>query len=348
MSLKNRTRLGLESLDDRIVPAVVDLTAAGSEGLVNSAIVHRIDSTWNTANGDQAHGRGQLRTVLTVAADGVEQGYNTNYRPIQAGMNSSAVATETRSLRVDRVPVVTVAGTQYYEFVLNVNEPTPGRRISVDELRFYVSDRGNLRNYNESTFTLGQGASLVSPVYDLDAGDATNSLAVRAKVNTSAVGEIAVLVPVSNFGGAAGDMFVYIYTKMSGAGGDAEQWGVRNDPPVTVTTASLSGQIFLNDTQTNWTGAAGTFTVYLDGDNGNYEAVVDENGVFTFTNVAAGIYSLSFADTFDFPAIADPVIGQGDGNSDGEYSSFTQLVNIDLSSGEVGLGYGFIVGTTGS
>ena len=73
--LSTRTRLNLESLDHRIVPARLDLRTAGSEAvLAGGAIAHRIDGQWNNLpdHGTQSHGTGALQTYLTVDADGVE------------------------------------------------------------------------------------------------------------------------------------------------------------------------------------------------------------------------------------------------------------------------------------
>ena len=86
---------------------MIDLTTFGASGvLANGGIVHRIDSQWATDEGTQAQGRGALRTFLTMDANGVEQGYNTNFRPVQ--FNESSDPAETRAFRLDRVPVVTV------------------------------------------------------------------------------------------------------------------------------------------------------------------------------------------------------------------------------------------------
>src|SRR5262245_56378783 len=93
-----RTQLNLESLDHRIVPARIDLRQAGTEAVINGAIAHRIDGQWNNApgHGAQSHGTGALQTYLTVDADGVERGYNTNFRPVE--FNASSDVNATRAL----------------------------------------------------------------------------------------------------------------------------------------------------------------------------------------------------------------------------------------------------------
>ena len=347
MSLFKQARLNLESLDDRTVPAVLDLTAAGSFGTLNDAIVHHMDATWASANGDLSHGTGPLQVVLGVNHTGTETGYNTTATPLQTGMDTTVA----QALTLSQVPVVTVNGNQYYEFVLNVNEPTSAnaRKLSVDGLQFFVSDVSNLTNYNANKNTLGTLANKVSPVYDLDAGDPTNSLLLRAKTNTGAVGEIAFLVPVGNFASATPSSFVYIYTKITGAAGGDEQWGVRSAPVTDSGPASLSGQIYF-DTNSNGTyeaGAdmalAGNFMVTLSGPNGDTPMTTSSDGSFSFTGLEAGMYQISIMDTDAYLGHAG-IIGTGNGVNDGELAGDGIVVlNIELSAGENGGGYGFLM-----
>ena len=51
---------------------------------------------------------------------GVERGYNTNFRPVQFNASSDPLATRAP---LANVPIVTVGGVQYREFVLNVDQP---------------------------------------------------------------------------------------------------------------------------------------------------------------------------------------------------------------------------------
>ncbi len=352
MSLAQRPKLGLESLDERIVPAVIDLTTAATNGVVSGAIVHHMDGQWApTHGGAQSHGTGSLQSVLAVNHNNNEAGYNTTATPLQAGMDTTVA----QALLLSDIPIATVTGdvqgqtfsnAKFYEFVLNVNEPTGknARNVSVDALQLFFSDKSTLKSYNAANKTLGAGVNLVNSVYDLG----SNSLLVRAKANTTATGEVTVLVPVSAFAQANANSFVYLYTKISGAAGGDEQWGIRSAPQTGGTgPATLSGQVYLNDASTPWSGPAGTFSVTLtDSNQVEITVPVDANGVFTFVDVPVGAYALSIAEGFGFIAL-ESIPGEGDGNSDGEISSANQLINIDLSAGEDGLGYGFIVGHSG-
>jgi hypothetical protein len=250
-----RTQLSLESLDARIVPARIDLRTAGSEAvLAGGAIAHRMDGTWNNANGSQAHGTGALQTYLTVDADGVERGYNTDFRPVQFDASSDVNAT--RALPLSSVPVVTVDGVEYREFVLNVDQidANGDRQLSVDEIQIFTSTVNNLRNYNNANNTLRAGSLIETPIWSLDALDGSTNdwLQVRAKANTAATGELALLIPNNLF--APSEAFVYIYSRMGvnrDANQGAEQWGVRSGPVVDPPggTASLSGTVLFDANQ---------------------------------------------------------------------------------------------------
>ena len=100
MSLAHRPSLRLESLDNRIVPAVIDLTSVGAEGSAPSgAIVSQFDTP--TQDAINTFVRMQSSPLLGgllggLLGTGTEQGYNTNARPLQFD--------EERRCRIDSSP----------------------------------------------------------------------------------------------------------------------------------------------------------------------------------------------------------------------------------------------------
>ena len=200
VTLAQRTLLNLESLSDRIVPAVVDLTAFGSSAFLgNGTVVHRNDMDWSDTHGDASEGLGNLNSFVSLSyagMGGVEQGYNTDARPVQH--NEAKEPAKTHAIRLSDLPVVTVNGTQYREFVLDVNQKKTANFLSVDEARIFLGSVGNLTGYNSSFQTLaGQTA-----VWDLDAGEDTTIIARALQNQGSRAGEIVLLVPESSFTGA--------------------------------------------------------------------------------------------------------------------------------------------------
>ena len=153
----------------------------------------------------------------------MEQGFNTTAQQYQLDQ----VRGGTTALALSQVPVVTVNGTAYREFVLDIDEPRQSRDLSLDEVRVYTADQSNRKNYNADNGKLGGQ----SPLFDLDsAGDVTVML--RSMLNQgNRVSEMALLVPNSLFAGQPNGSFVYLYSKFggapgAGAGGGAEEWGV--------------------------------------------------------------------------------------------------------------------------
>src|SRR5262245_63713375 len=77
-----RTRLNLESLNDRIVPAIVNLTTAGATGTLNGAIFTQLAPGANGSDPTDTFLTLQERTLLGSLLT-PEEGYNTDARPNQ-------------------------------------------------------------------------------------------------------------------------------------------------------------------------------------------------------------------------------------------------------------------------
>jgi hypothetical protein len=304
------TRLNVESLEARDVPAMVNLTTAGSSGVLNGAIFEQINTPSSAT----------LQSFVRIDANGVEQGYNTDARPVQ--FDERPNANVTRSLHKDNVPVVNIGGVNYLEFVLDINQTVANPRLSLDELRIYVGDVGNLSNYRPNRDTLGG----LTAVYDMDAGPGNNWVQLNANLNRGGTsGDMRLLVPETVF---AGGSFIYLYSKFGvnrSANGGYEQWSVRQAAP---TLGSISGLVFY-DPQEGPDEALPGYTVYIDipdqdnptgnnvldwvdaGDlNGVWDAgegeqwtITDANGNYTLSGLAAGTYHVRVIDP-DFDGLA--------------------------------------------
>src|SRR4051812_2312785 len=106
----------IEHLEDRSVPAVVDLTHHGAIDSANGAIFRQYDA--------QPTGTGVINSFVRIqtpnAKSTVQQGYNTDHRPVQFDENPSPQFT--RLLRLDDVPEVDIGGVKYREFLLDINQ----------------------------------------------------------------------------------------------------------------------------------------------------------------------------------------------------------------------------------
>src|SRR5215216_2337896 len=188
--------------------ASVDLTASGNFGEVDGAVF--------SANQIQATGAGSFPAFLSMSRNGTEQGYNSDYRPVQ--FNEVSNANHNHSLLLANIPIVeggtipgTVEGLLYREFLLDANEGGSGDNpfLSLDGLQIFQETSGSLGGNFVSGlgFVTAPGNRLV---YDLDAnGDAW--IALNGGLSSgSGQSDIQVLIPESFFDPNV--PYVYLYS----------------------------------------------------------------------------------------------------------------------------------------
>ncbi|MBI3823796.1 MAG: carboxypeptidase regulatory-like domain-containing protein [Planctomycetes bacterium] len=280
---KNRAatsfRPQLEQLEDRWTPSgtpTLDLSAHGAIGSVNDAIFRQFDA--------QPTGTGVINSFVRIQSNksAVQQGYNSDHRKVEFDENTSPQFT--RSLTLDGVPVVDIGGVKYREFLLDINQKASQPLLSLDELRIYLGNAGNLTGYDATTHQLAG----LNAVYDLDAG-ADNWILLDARLNQgSGKGDMLAYIPDSAFTGGS---YVYLYSKFGvndtpNAG--FEEWAAGKSS-LTADAGAISGYVF-NDT---------TFApianqlVYIDA---NRNGFLDTDETFTFTDVN-GAYRFEFLAT---------------------------------------------------
>src|SRR4030095_3410969 len=121
---------------------------------------------------------------------------------IVSGMNTSGTLTQdenssptfTHYLLASAVPVVTINGLTYYEFLLDINQTGTDPLLSLSSLSLCVSDTGNQTISATATTYAGAGSAGAGDlIYDLDAGT-NNSVELNYLFNS---------------GSGSGDLFVY-------------------------------------------------------------------------------------------------------------------------------------------
>src|SRR4051812_6529503 len=149
-SIARTPQPSLEPLDERLVPAsMADLTTRGASAVVDGgAIVRQVDA--------QPTGTGFIHSFVRVqgaaSGGGAEQGDNKDARPLQFDENKSPQFT--RSLTLGDVPVVTVNGVNYREFLLDINQTSKAPKLSLDEVRIYLGSGPALSGYDAATHKL--------------------------------------------------------------------------------------------------------------------------------------------------------------------------------------------------
>lgn len=324
---RHSTRLAVEELEDRAVPSAtpLDLTIPGAAGSINGALFQQFSP--------QATGSGNFQSFVRIQTHGnnslVEQGYNTDARPLQ--FDEGSTATFTRALPLELVPGASIGGGKYREFVLDINQKSSQPLLSLDQLRIYTADVGNLSGYDPTTQKLAGHTA----VFDL--GD--NWVKLNAGLSSgSGSGDMRLQVPESVFSGAA---YVYLYSSFGlryGANAGFEEWdvGSKHAVPAAPATASISGNVteaglaLQGITLSLWSGQTLVATT-----------TTDANGFYSFTGLAAGTYTVT-----ETPPLGD--IGQGaagtivggSGAPDGTNQG-ASITNIVLNLGDIGINYDF-------
>jgi len=173
----------------------VDLTTAESSGAVTAGV----DFFEQIA--PSSTGTGVIQSFVRVFRDpqapnpDLVQGYNTDARPVQFDENTSAEFTH--SLLLSDVPIVTIDGVAYRQFLLDINQTGADPLLSLNELQIFVGNTGSPMG---ATF-VGDGTTLdfesqATLIYDMDAGpDGDSTIELDYSLNT---------------GSGSGDMFAYI------------------------------------------------------------------------------------------------------------------------------------------
>ena len=172
--------------------------ATDNSGTINGALFE-----WTA---QQPTGTGVIDPFLRLqgnANGSVEEGYNTSGRPFALDQKEPLNFTHDVKLS-DLGSGVTVNGQQYYEFLLDVNEPGGKKSdISLDSLQLYTSPTGSK--------TVSDVSQLGTLRYDSGKG---NFILLDASRNSgSGSGDMLAFIPKSDFAGASPNDFVYLYSK---------------------------------------------------------------------------------------------------------------------------------------
>jgi hypothetical protein len=207
---------------------MLDLTTSGASGYINGAYFMEADAA--------STGTGAIQSFVRLQTNkAIEQGFNTDARPLRYDENSSPQFT--RSLLLTDVPIVTFNGIDYREFLLDINEANGGKKslLSLDTIEIYLADAGDIGRYSK----------LGTAVFDLDARR-DSWILLDAKLNNgSGSGDMLAYIPNSLFVG--GD-YVYLYSQFGGEyanNGGFEEWAVRQIDTASIPHAPAPGAALL-------------------------------------------------------------------------------------------------------
>jgi len=203
-----------------------DLTDVNSWAIINGAIVNQ----YTPGPG----GTGTINSFVRLQgpqASDIQQGYNSDGRPVQYDEDTSAQWNHSILLR--DIPTVTNGGGVYLEFLLDINQDVD-TLLSLDKVEIYLETTGDL---------LGHPDNFSSAVYDLDAGG-DNWIKLDDSINGagggSGAGDMLLYVPESAFTGAenyveGGDNYIYLYSRLGdnfSAKDGFEEWAYGVNGPI--------------------------------------------------------------------------------------------------------------------
>jgi hypothetical protein len=173
----------------------IDLTTVSS-GELNGGLFSTI--------GNQPTGSGVFDPFLTIQNNVTEQGYNNSI----GNFDTKREPVYNHEIKLSQLNVTTIGGIQYYSFNVDINEPNGATKslISLDSFRVYTSptlqtttstDANGLFNGSLGTLRYDSGTGNFVKINDINSGSGQSDLAV--------------FIPVSNFGGASADDNVYVY-----------------------------------------------------------------------------------------------------------------------------------------
>lgn len=179
-----------------VFAANIDLTTTGAtSGVVLSAsgdnfIVTQIDP--------QSTGTGVIDSFLRVQASGssnAEQGYNTS---LGTPLDDKG-GTFTRALLLSEVPIVNIGGTDYYQFLLDINQVNSSGLLSLNQIQLFTSSTDRADGVVSLTGT--------EPHLSFTGGSTTEQFALASTFSTPY--NISLNYNL-NPGSGAGDMFFYV------------------------------------------------------------------------------------------------------------------------------------------
>jgi hypothetical protein len=211
--------------------AVVDLSQQ-SAGVISTIYGDAIFTTDFT----KPAGTGVIDPFLTLQANGTEQGYNTSAK--NGVYDTKREPQWNHELQLKDLHAVTINGTQYYSFVVDINEPNAGDKsqISLDALKIFSSGTAGKTTRNVE--------SLGTKLFDLDLP--SDSYVLYDDLNSgSGEADIAFFIPVSAFAGVKSTDYIYMYQHWGGhvsadyvtEGGFEETFSVKVVPIPEVSTA---------------------------------------------------------------------------------------------------------------
>jgi len=176
----------------------INLTAAGSSDTThgNGGLFYQADP--------HPTGSGFIDSFVRVGSnDPTEKGYNTDGQ-LEFDTKGGAF---THSLLLSSLGVTNIGGTDYYKFMLDINQTKASPILSINDIQIFLGDSGSLSGFGTTAFT-----NHAYKVYDVDGGSSGNvTVNLDYSLNSgSGGGDMALYIRAANFTGP--NQYVYLYS----------------------------------------------------------------------------------------------------------------------------------------
>ncbi len=182
---------------------------------------------WTTTD-NQSTGTGVIQPFVRIHASGnapEESGMNTDVRPLPQEENNSPQFT--RDLLEGSVPIVNLGGTDYYEFLLDINQTNEDPLLTLQGLELCHSVAG------DQTIGAADVDCAGTDFYSLDgATGGPHQVELNYALNSgSGSGDLFVYIPVPA-GGIPNTSFIYMWSQFGPTPNDQndgfEEWAIRS------------------------------------------------------------------------------------------------------------------------
>lgn len=223
--------------------SLADLTTGGT-ATINGAIFTTINF--------QPASSSLIQPFVRIQNTGDEAGYNTS---LGAPLDDVSGAFD-RDLPLATALSVTVGGITYYDFRLNLNQPSGGDKSKISLNQVEIFGRNNSApatgvTMDPTTGRVSSGTILGTLLYDMNSAAAPNGNSVLLDYNLnkggSGKGDMELLVPTSALSGFQDLVFYSQFGKPPGIAsseGGFEEWSVI-DPPVVPEPATVVAGLLL-------------------------------------------------------------------------------------------------------
>ena len=245
----------------RLVCAGVALATAALCGPTQAAEVDLITGSSGSANGTlylrddaQPTGTGVFQPFLRVQGNGneaTEEGYNANFGPKSEVPFDEKVGTWTHSLLFSDLHKTTIDGFEYFEFLLDLDEPNSEDKwpISLDSVLIWNTGADELvEPFTDDLTDFG------TPLYDMDVGaDGDSSVMMDgSRTHGNGQSDMAMYILADLFDGVDANDHITFYSLFGilspptfQVDGSFEEWAVREGTDTTVPVPGTLGLLGL-------------------------------------------------------------------------------------------------------